>query len=300
MKSSAARITAALLATPGAPYVDANVLSVTYGNWTIVWTVELTLAFATCGSGNVLSLFTVGGSSKVSAQIVLTSGYSCLEGGVDISLGAGSVPSTFLLANATPAVLATALNELLGATTAAEGVRVARIDDGPSVNASFMINFLGGGYKPLLHVASAASHPLLKRAYTADLSNSTTSADVGCGVERVAPGGIDLMPIPGRYLSAPTDQIAVRLRLASQTTARCAAPNWEAARLGCLNTQNRTTLTLDAYAGQPGSARTFPGGFSLERCALHCQGAADAVAFGAEVDVCTCFTAATLLSARSP
>jgi hypothetical protein len=197
-------------------------------------------------------------------------------------------------------VLATALNELLGATTAAEGVRVARIDDGPS--ASFIINFLGGGYKPLLHVASAASHPLLKRAYTADLSNSTTSADVGYGVERVAPGGIDLMPIPGRYLSAPTDQIAVRLRLASQTTARCAAPNWEVARLGCFRTQNRTNLTLDddAYAGQPGSARTFPRGFSLERCALHCQGAVDAVAFGAEVDVCTCFTAAALLSARSP
>ena len=303
VKSSAARIAAVLLSVPERSYVDASVsIASSNASSTVVWTIELTLPFATCGSAPTLPLFTVGGGAKVTVQTVITDGgYSCLEGGLDISLGTGSLPFMFLPANATPTALATTLNKLLGTTSAADGVRVARINDGASSAASFTITFLGGGYMPLLQVASAASQPLVKRAYTADLVNFTISAAVSAVVERVAPGGIDLTPIPGRYLSAPTDHIALRLRLASQTTAWCAAPNWEVAHLGCFSARNDTVAFYsDAYAGQPGSARSFLNGFSLERCALHCQDAVDAVAFGAELDSCICFSAATLLAAQGP
>ena len=128
---------------------------------------------------------------------------------------------------------------LLGATTASEGVHVVRGGDGHSM-ASFTINFLSGGAVPLLHAVSSATHPLAKRTHTADFMSSSTSADVSLIVERPGgiPGGIELLPIPGRYLSAPTDRAALSLRLAGETTARCAAPNWEALHVGCFGTFN--------------------------------------------------------------
>ena len=46
-------------------------------------------------------------------------------------------------------------------------------------------------------------------------------------------------------------------------------------------------------------ARSFINGFSLERCALYCRGAMDAVAFAAQLDLCTCLSADTLSDAQS-
>ena len=71
----------------------------------------------------------------------------------------------------------------------------------------------------------------------------------------VAPGGIDLLPLPGRYLSAPTDDVALQLRLGAQSTARCAAPNWEALHVGCYP----NAVVTNAYTNETGDARTFTG-----------------------------------------
>ena len=314
VKASASEIEAALRALPQQSFDVARVTTVAWMNSTIVWTVELTMPFVSCGSAAAVRSLTSGGPSsllesgrplfaveavaKVVAKTVITAGDSCLDGGVDISMVGinSSLPPFFLPADATSESLTTTLNALLGVTTAAEGVLVKRTTDGPS-KASFTITFLGGGTKPLLRVISNANNPLLYRTYSANFLNSTTSYNVSVTVERIAPGGIDLTPIPGRYLSAPTDRTALRLRLASQTTARCAAPNWEVAHVGCFS-MNSTNYT-DAYADQPGSARTFDKGFSLERCAIYCQDAVDAVAFGAELDLCTCFSAASMQNVKS-
>ena len=310
--ATAAQISAALLAVPDRMYADANVSSISSTSSTLVWTIELTLPFASCLSPparSTSSLLQVGGDAKVFAQSVLTAVPTCLDGGIDISMTGGSVPSVFVPSDATPDVLATSLNELIGATSAADGVLVTRSTEGGTSASSFTITFLSGGAKPLLQAVSSASRPLLCRTFhAADMLSSTTSTDVSATFERVVPGGIDLLPIPGRYLSAPTDHIALRLRLERQTTARCAAPNWDVAHLGCFGDTTGTngtagtngTLGDDVYAARPGSARRFTSGFSLERCALYCQSlTTDAVAFGAELDLCTCLSAASLLTVQS-
>ena len=302
VKASAAAISNALRALPERTYVDANVTNIEYTNNTIVWTIEL--ATHAIGCASVPSASPVfsrgdGGTAKVAMHAVVIAHESCLDGGLDLSIATGSgdgAPSVFLPSNATPETLTTALNELLGAKKVAEGVFVTRgnVDEfSPAV--SFTITFLSGGAKPLLRAVSSARQPLLQRTFTADLSRAnSTSTPAVVTVERIVPGGIDLLPIPGRYLSAPSDQPALRLRLSGQTTAKCAAPNWEALHLGCFGL-NYT----DPYAGQPGASRTFVG-FSLERCALHCQRfAVGAVAFSAELDVCTCLSDVTLLAAQS-
>ena len=80
--------------------------------------------------------------------------------------------------------------------------------------------------------AASGHMPLVLRMHDASYAaaSTATSADTVASVERVAPGGLDLLPIPGRYLSAPIEDSAVRIRLdggAGQTTARCAAPQWQ-------------------------------------------------------------------------
>ena len=187
----------------------------------------------------------------------------------------------------------TTLNGLLGATTTAEGVYVTRGGDGHAT-ATFTILFLKGGAQPMLQAASSAgSTPLVKTAFSASRGSATTSTAVTVSLEQVAPGGIDLLPLPGRYLSAPMDQVALQLRLGAQTTARCAAPDWDALHVGCFLNGSYT----NAYDGESGDTQTYPSGFSLERCALYCSAkAASAVAFAASKDVCTCLSAATLPS----
>ena len=301
--ASADELSTALLALPGRTYIDAAVPSIAYTNSTIVWMVELTHPLIACDASSNSSLLHVDASGKVISQTVLTTAPACLDGGVDISMTGSNVSSVFVPVGASPDVLTAALDRLIGATTAAEGVLVKQ-DVGASAGQlsssqlAMDITFLGGGAKPLLHVSSSATLPLLTRTLATNLSSSKTY-DVSATLERVVPGGIDLTPIPARYLSAPTDQLALRLRLGSQTTARCAAPNWQAAHLGCFSTNRTNGTYVDAYAGQRGSAHTFANGFSLERCALHCQSAVGAVAFGAELDLCTCLSADTLSNAQS-
>ena len=135
------------------------------------------------------------------------------------------------------------------------------------------------------HLMPSPTHRSLDR-----LVRMQSTADVAVSVTRVADATIELLPLPGRYLSAPSDQPSVSVRLNGQTTARCAAPNWDALHVGCFDAN--ATHYVDGYATKAGAERSFPRGFSLERCAHHCMAHATtpmkAVGFAAQEDTCTC------------
>ena len=63
------------------------------------------------------------------------------------------------------------------------------------------------------------------------------------------PGGIDIPPLPGRYLTAPSTASVASVRLAGTTTALCAAPDWDQLHEGCYSAAlfgapRTTALTL--------------------------------------------------------
>ena len=63
------------------------------------------------------------------------------------------------------------------------------------------------------------------------------------------PGGIDLTPLPGRYLTAPSNTSVASVRLAGTTSALCAAPDWDQLHVGCyaaalFGAPRTTALTL--------------------------------------------------------
>ena len=238
-------------------------------------------------------------------------GAACLSGGIDVSVGGGA--AAFLPWDATAAAATTTFNTLLGVSASEDGVHVERRGDGQS-SAVFVVRHLRGGARPALLAVDGA--PLHRRSYAVDWATHTDNADsAAASLEHTAPGGIELLPLPGRYLSAPTNESTVRvsdcslsstgvqlyvsrhttvtpcaqvrLRLGHETTARCAAPDWAALHLGCY----ASSTFADSYAGQEGASRRFDAGLSLERCALHCQtSAALAAAFAAAGDVCLCLS----------
>ena len=69
-------------------------------------------------------------------------------------------------------------------------------------------------------------------------------------------GGIDLTPLPGRYLTAPSTASVASVRLAGTTSALCAAPDWDQLHVGC-------------YAASlfGAASHSWSEAMSLERCA---------------------------------
>jgi hypothetical protein len=162
-------------------------------------------------------------------------------------------------------------------------VMVQRSGDG-FASAVFTVTFLGVGAKEMLRVSSSAG--LQTRTYTS-LSPPTqafTSTGVSVAVGRLMPGGVDLTPLPGRYLSAATNTTLLSVRLRSQTTAACAATNWEAQYLGCYTSANLPTQVINFNY-----TLRREGGVSPQRCHLACQ-ASSAVAFSLYGDVCSCYS----------
>ena len=143
---------------------------------------------------------------------------------------------------------------------------VHRSGDGHA-SAVFTLTFLGAGDRPTLVLDDA---PLL-RAEGATATNATANATI----EEVVPGGLDLTPLPGRYLTAPSNASVVSVRLRDRSTALCAAPNWDELHLGCFATAELANATA--------SATSWPGGMALGRCALACARAGSS-AFYASAD----------------
>ena len=103
----------------------------------------------------------------------------------------------------------------------------------------------------------------------------------GASVRSLAPGGIDLLPLPGRYLSAPADAPSVSVRIDGQATAACAALNWDGLLAGC-----------HAYESlNPAATHAFDAGLTLERCALACGAGEQYAGIGATDGECLCLGA---------
>ena len=262
--------TAAEIRTAFAPLRDTTyskmlVTEVDVTDESVAWTVELTTPAAACaggGGGTPPPLLGVARQAKVAVSVTIAQGASCLDGGVDVSSGDGAAVHLPAGADADEAtrVINTALGVSAEEATAGDGgVYVTRDGDGHA-EVVFTVTSLRAGARPALVVSRSADAPLLRRAFAADYGSSTaTEGGASAEVSRVASGAIDLMPLPARYLTAPSESVALSVRLGAQTTARCAAPSWDTLHVGCFEA---------AALATPYTAH-FAGGSSLERCALH-------------------------------
>jgi hypothetical protein len=158
---------------------------------------------------------------------------------------------------------------------------VHRSGDGHA-KAVFTVTFLGAGDWPTLVLDDAT---LLRNDGAANPTNATANATV----EELVPGGIDLTPLPGRYLTAPSNTSVVSVRLRARSTALCTAPNWDELHIGC--------FAVAELASNTSTAATWPGGMALEKCARACVGNA---AFYASGDTCGCLDARPVGSTHHP
>ena len=240
----------------------------------VVWRLELLTAWQACTNQLALPLLGVTCFAKVTATVAYGGWASCMSGGVGLSLE-GSDATSYLPWDASEAQAESAIASLVPDSA---GVMVHRSGDGHA-SAVFTVTFLGGGDWPALvldHSTLLRTQPLLDGATWLNASSTANAT-----VEEVVPGGIDLAPLPGRYLTAPSNTSVASVRLAGTTTALCAAPDWDQLHQGCY---------AAALFGAPGSTAaslfTTPthGGFntagstmSLESCA-HACGDVEAIA----------------------
>ena len=151
---------------------------------------------------------------------------------------------------------------------------------------------------------------LRQRSYTnatAPAASATVSDSVSATVREVIEGGVDLLPLPGRYLTAPANESVVSVRLRTQTTAACGRPDWDTAlHVGCFQVGLSVASRWSAYAGVTAlhTASFDHGGqskLSLERCEAECRGrAAKAFAVFDGAKQCACLSAEPNTDASVP
>ena len=260
----------------------------------VIWRLELLTAWQACTNQLALPLLGVTCFAKVTATVAHGGWASCMSGGVGLSLE-GSDGSAHLPWDATEAQAESAVASLVpdGA-----GVMVHRSGDGHAA-AVFTVTFLGGGDWPALVLDHSTLHrtqPLLDGATWLNASSTANAT-----AEEVVPGGIDLTPLPGRYLSAPSNTSVASVRLAGTTTALCAAPDWDQLHQGCYaaalfgapRTTAATLFSTPTYGGHTPAGQTM----SLESCAQAC-GDVEAIALSpGSYDTAECYCLSRLPSA---
>ena len=131
------------------------------------------------------------------------------------------------------------------------GVRVTSIgvtesEDHPGWGShNFQIEFLDPGAMPLLRA----------RAY-----------GVEWAATHVLQGGVDMMPIPGRMLVAPSSKSGVSVRVGGRTTALCDTIDWSKQLTGCWLRYHQVGFRL-----LPLVHPAYAMGMTLERCNTHCN-----------------------------
>ncbi len=222
----------------------------------VIWRLELLTAWEACANQLALPLVEVTAYAKVDVTVTRGSAGSCLSGGVGLGLGG---TTAHLPWDATEAKAEAAISSLL---PDGSGVMVHRSGDGHEF-AVFAITFLGAGDWAALTVDDSALHRsqlLLNGSYGAN-----AAAAANASIAEVVPGGLDVTPLPGRYLTAPTNTSVASVRLVGTSTALCAAPDWDALHEGC-------------YAAPfLGSAASLTD-LSLEKCAHSCGSGYRAIA----------------------
>ena len=103
------------------------------------------------------------------------------------------------------------------------------------------------------------------------------------------PGGLDLTPLPGRYLTSPSNTSVVSVRLGGVSTALCSAPNWDQLLIGC--------FAVDELENSTSSTTTWAGSMALEKCSRACAGSAALYTSG---DTCGCLEAKPMASTHHP
>ena len=271
---------------------------------TVVWRLELVTPWASCTDQLSLPLLGTINRAKVNATVVVESRASCLSGGVYLSL-ASSVASSSMAVGSPASVLgpvflpwdaseylaAERINQLLVADGST--VKVHRTGDGHAV-AIFTITFLGLGPKPMLQIEQATGWLLKRTLANASSADFMVRSDANASIEELVRGGVDLLPLPGRYLTAPANESVVSVRLRSQTTATCGRVDWDTALyVGCFQVGLVEQSRWSAYAGVTAIRTTsFLHGWSkmtLERCEQSCRGLG-AVAFAIfdRAHICQC------------
>ena len=92
-------------------------------------------------------------------------------------------------------------------------------------------------------------------------------------------GGVDVLPLPSRYLTAPSREPTVSVRIGASSTALCDdVPDWDELWLGCFGVER---LQVEATAVLTMS------NMSLDRCSTACKGNGSA-AIGVRGDSCFC------------
>ena len=197
---------------------------------TVIWRLELITPWASCTNQRTLPLVGTVQQAKVNASVYLERPATCLTGGVDVALATDPAAHAFLpwdaseydaarrigalLATGAPPVAGQALSDgqTMDATPDSAFVKVFRGGDGHA-SASFTVTYLSVGEKPLLTLVGVAGR-LQKRTFSgvADTTGAL-SADVSTATTELVAGGADLLPIPGRYLTAPANESVVSLSL---------------------------------------------------------------------------------------
>ena len=256
----------------GDTYSGVTIKSVNVQNTTVTWVLELTTSWASCTNQLNLPLLSTVREAKVTANVTITRTASCLSGGIDLAYGNGNATvflpwaanestATAIIASLLPSSFSidrtdnvdqfqSSSSTLDWWSVRSDSVMVQRSGDGHA-SAVFTVTFLGVGTKEMLRVSSASG--LQKRTYSS-LSPPTlalTSTGVSVAVTRLMPGGVDLTPLPGRYLSAAANSTVVSVRINPQTTAACSATNWEVQYMGCYTLRQLPTAASSPAVPAP-------------------------------------------------
>ena len=282
-------------------------------NTTVVWHFELIVTWDSCTQQLAHPLVGVRPVAKVSVTVSHGEPVSCMTGGVELILDDDSnskdQDGAFLPWDASEAAATALVNSLV----APHVVVVDRRGDGWSEVVFHITTITPGDVAPLklrrsrlfrAVPSSQLMQDLRHRIKAADdnvqtlamdtlvqdtlqeHANATHSAsnDTYARID-TRPGGIELMPLPGRYLTAASDAAVVSVRIKGQTTALCAAPDWGLLAIGCFERGNLSAFTQLAVT----PAWDASGGLSLERCSIACRGSG---AFGVQRAECICLASA--------
>lgn len=314
----------------GDTYSGVAIKSVDVQHTNVTWVLELTTSWASCTNQLNLPLLSTVREAKATANVTVTRTASCLSGGIDLAYGNGSTTAflpwsanestaTAIIASLLPNsfsidrtdnvdLVESSSSTLDWSSVRSDRVMVQRSGDGHT-SALFTVTFLGVGTKEMLRVSSAGG---LQKSTFSSLSPPTlalTSRDVSVAVTRLMPGGVDLTPLPGRYLSAAANSTVVSVRINPQTTAACSATNWEVQYMGCYTLRQLPTAASSHFWGTDRSTELVGAplptwernnrGVSPQRCFLKCQSqhGSSAVAFGLhkpsirnDMGRCRCYT----------
>ena len=156
-------------------------------------------------------------------------------------------------------------------------------------NVSFTVTFLGLGDRVLFSArnrsessTNEANGGLFQSQQivgASAMSNVTAhrTRDVSVTIEELQRGGVQITPLPGRYLTAPSDIPVVSVRVTNTSTARCKVLAWAEQDVGCYHIGANHLNNQSLVQKRPTSSLLA---WTPESCANACRGRGTHVALG--------------------